>query len=92
MRFYTFSDNGHGYRLVEGSWNGSELFTVHGSGYPFCTERVIHLAHLHRWSNVRFVPIDQENPWRHKGIKYLSKDYRSELAEPTADWSWMRGR
>ena len=55
---------------LDGTWDGSDIFYGNPYGGPFCTERIIHLARKHRWTNFRFYPVaaDHDLPIGEGGI------------------------
>ena len=60
------------YAFIEGTWNNVDIFCTDLSPVAyFCSPRVIELASLHRWTNFRFVPLDQAHHAGHQGVKYL---------------------
>lgn len=71
------------YVFKPNSWDGSDLFVYRDPPTLFfCTEKVLLLAHEHRWTNFRFVPADTL-PWLisgWKGIDYLARKW------PPSDW------
>jgi hypothetical protein len=59
-------------RLVDGSWTGSDIFyTDLSPGRLFCSSRILALAGVNRWSNFRFLTLDDSHNYGHKGIDYL---------------------
>ena len=61
------------YQLIEGSWNGADIFYTDLSRTTiFCSERILELARSHRWTNFRFVPIEEGHNYAHRGVDYLS--------------------
>lgn len=66
---------------VENGWDGSDIFDGNPYGGPFCTERIIHLARKHRWTNFRFYPVaaDHDLPIGEGGIgvDYLGDEWPS---------------
>ncbi|MBI2863281.1 MAG: hypothetical protein HYX94_01800 [Chloroflexi bacterium] len=62
-----------GFRMVPGSWDGSDLFRD-PDFYPrvnFCTQSVLDLAREHQLTNFRFDPMDQPYEFGSRGIDYL---------------------
>lgn len=63
------------YRMKTGSWDGSPIFRD-PILYPrinFCTARMLEVAREHRFTNVRFEPMEGPFDSASKGIDYLSK-------------------
>lgn len=57
--------------FVEGSWNGLHLFTVDSLGYVFCTEDLVRSVARHKFTNFRFVPVEEGDGAGVEGIDYL---------------------
>jgi len=55
------------------TWDGSDLIVCPQCSAVCCTEKVILLAREHRWTNLRFVPMDALQRWSMgwPGIDYL---------------------
>lgn len=77
--------------LVEGSWNGADLFTAPSSqstlfqgGELFCTEKVVKCARRHRHTNFRFVPADanQNHATGWAGVDYLAERWPPQWYPP----------
>jgi hypothetical protein len=60
------------YMFVEGSWNGTHLFTTNLSpACFFCTEAVVDCARKHRLTNFRFIPVEEGDGIGSPGLPYL---------------------
>lgn len=61
------------YKFIEGTWNGADIFCTDLSPTTsFCSNRILELAKLNKWTNLRFVPLDEAYDFSHKGIDYLN--------------------
>jgi hypothetical protein len=79
------------------SWNGNDMFRARFLPVFYCTDKVLELAHKHRWNNFRFDMIDaikrHANKWN--GIDYLSKQwppdrwYSPAASEGKAMHEWL---
>ena len=62
-------------QFIDGSWNGSDIFYTDLSPTAmYCGDRILGLARLHRWTNFRFVPLQDVHNYSHKGIDYLKEE------------------
>lgn len=58
--------------FVENSWNGSHIFYTDLSPVAmFCSEHVLELAHQHKWTNFRFLRLEEAYDSFSKGIDYF---------------------
>lgn len=63
-----------GYRFVDSTWNGSDVFVTDLSlCHFFCTEAVVAQARQYHISNCRFVPVAAGDATWSRGIDYLGK-------------------
>jgi hypothetical protein len=54
------------------SWNGSDIFyTDLSKTAHFCSERLLALARESRWTNFRFVPLEEAHNYAYPGLDYL---------------------
>ncbi len=58
--------------LINSSWNGANLFTAEGAGYIFCTEALVKSAARQKFTNFRFVPVEEGDGVDVEGIDYLN--------------------
>ena len=59
-------------QFLAGTWNGSDIFyTDLSPSAHFCTERILDLARSYRWTNFRFVPLEDSYNYSHRGVDYL---------------------
>lgn len=64
-------------QFLEASWNRSDIFfTDLSPAAMFCTQRILELARAHRWTNFRFVPLNEAYNASHKGIDYTKEEKR----------------
>ena len=63
------------YAFIEGSWNGSNLFSVPDTSMFFCTEKVIECAVKYGHTNFRFTPVEEGLAISSKGLPYLKKGF-----------------
>lgn len=66
---------GHGFKMVKGSWDGSDLFRD-SRYFPrvlFCTEKVLNVASARSLTNFRFEPMEEPSDAFSPGIAYLQE-------------------
>lgn len=60
------------YTFLEGTWTGEHLFTTDLSPYAFfCTDAVVECARRHRHTNFRFIPVEEGDNPKSRGLRYL---------------------
>jgi hypothetical protein len=61
-----------GFKIVPGSWNGSDLFRdpVLYPRVNFCTKKLIDMAHQYKFTNFRFEYMERKKDSPEKGLEY----------------------